>query len=48
MFTIAALYQFTDFPDPVAATLALVRAEAQRLIHEVSPGRYVASDNVGP
>ena len=35
-----------DFPDPVAATLALARAEAQRLVHEVSPGRYVASGNV--
>jgi predicted Rossmann fold nucleotide-binding protein DprA/Smf involved in DNA uptake len=35
-----------DFDDPVAATLALARAEAQRLIFEVSPGRFVASANV--
>lgn len=35
-----------DFDDPVAASLALARAEAQRLIYEVSPGRFVASDTV--
>jgi hypothetical protein len=35
-----------DFADPVAATLALARAEAQRLVYEVSPGRYVASVTV--
>lgn len=36
----------SDFPDAVEATLALARAEAQRLVYEVSPGRYVASDTV--